>query len=149
MRKVLRLLGFAGIAVGVLAYPLAFAADRAAGVDALVVAAADDRSVEVNRGLWELNDRPKDGVASIYGTPAKGTVRLVAPPADRILHPKEDPSLTLYLSRAGDHPLQAQTLWYFALPTTIGGLVAGAGLLWLACRMKKKETSAAAPVVAS
>jgi hypothetical protein len=149
LRKALRILGFAGLAVGVLAYPLAFAADRAAGVDAIVVAAADDKSVEVNRGLWELNDKPKDGVASIYGTPAKGTVRLVAPPADRVLHPKEDPSLTLYLARTGDHPLQAQTLWYFALPSTIGGLVAGTALLWIACRMKKKDAPAAAATPAA
>ena len=136
MKKALRALGIAGLAVGVFAYPAAWAVDRAAGVDALVVAAADPASVETNRGLWELNGSEKSEVAGIYGAPSKAPVRLVRPAEANVLHPKEDPALTLYLLRADDHPLQAQTLWYFALPATIGGLVAGAALLLFARRAK-------------
>jgi hypothetical protein len=142
--RVLRVLGYAAFGLGVLAYPLAFAMDRAAGIEALVVTASDDASVAANRGLWELDGKPKDGVAAIYGTPSKTPARLVGAPADRILHPKEDPSLTLYLLRTGDHPLQAMTLYYFALPATLGGLVAGTALLWYVCRRKKSAPAAAA-----
>jgi len=136
VKKVLRILGFAGIAVGVLAYPLAFALDSAAGVDALVVTAADDATVEVNRATWD--GKTKSEVPGLYGSPFKAPERIVFANKANLIHPKEDPSQTLYLLRTGDHPLQAQTLFYFALPSTIGGLVAGAALLWLACRMGKK-----------
>lgn len=141
MKALLRGLGFAGIAVGVLAYPLAFAVDAAAGQDLLIVeASGDSAAVDANRGIWELEGSPKSGVAGIYGTAGKAPTRLVLVPADKILRPKEDPSLAIYLKQAGDHPTQAQTLFYFALPATIGGLVAGAALLFLASR--KKEPAA-------
>jgi hypothetical protein len=136
VKKALRVLGFAGLAVGVLAYPAAFAVDRAAGTDALIVQAADADSVATNRGMWEINGSPKAEVPGIYGSPTKAPVRLVCAKAEALVRPPEDPSLTLYLMQAGDHPLQAQTLWYFALPATLGGLVAGALLLWLSGRKK-------------
>jgi len=136
MKKALRILGFAGIAVGILAYPAAFAVDRAAGTDALIVQAADPASVETNRGLWELNGGEKAEVPGIYGSPTKAPTRLVCANSANILQPKEDPAVTLYLLKGDDHPLQAQTLWFFALPSTIGGVVAGAVLLWLSCRKR-------------
>jgi hypothetical protein len=137
VKALLRWLGFAGIAVGVLAYPLAFGADAALGQDLLIVeAAGDPAAVDANRGLWELDGSPKDGVAKIYGTPRPPAARLLLVPADKILHPKEDPSLAIYLKQSGDHPTQAQTLVFFALPATIGGLVAGGALLFLASRKK-------------
>lgn len=136
MKKALRILGFAGIAAGVLAYPAAFAMDRAAGTDALIVQAADPVSVETNRGLWELNGSEKAEVPGIYGSPTKAPTRLVCAKAANLLQPKEDPARTLYLLKGDDHPLQAQTLWYFALPSTIGGIVAGTVLLWLSRRRK-------------
>ena len=143
MKSLLRGLGFAGIAVGVLAYPLAFGANAVLGQDLLVVEAADAASVDANRGLWELDGSKKDGVAAIYGTPRPPAARLLLVPADRVLHPKEDPSLAIYLKRAGDHPTQAQTLVFFALPATIGGLVAGAALLFLASRKKEPAPASA------
>ena len=138
MKRLLRGLGFAGIAVGVLAYPLAFAAGAAAGRELLVVEAAGDAAaVEANRGLWELNGSPKGkSAAEIYGS-VQNTERLLFVPEEKVLVPKEDPSLSLYLKKPGDHPLQAQTLLYFALPATIGGLVAGGALLFLASRRKE------------
>lgn len=141
MKKVLRALGFAGLAVGALAYPAAFALDRAAGTDALIVTAADAAIVEVNRAGWDGTSKVE--VPGLYGSPFKGTERLVFADPANLLHPKEDPSQTLYLLKGSDHPLQAQTLFYFALPATVGGLLAGAALLWLACRMgRKKEAEA-------
>ena len=101
------------------------------------MAAADETSVRTNRGLWELDDSPQGKVAEIYGTPAKGVERILFAPADRILRPKEDPALTLYLNRGDDHPLQVQTVYYFGVPTAIGGVLVGLALLLLARRRAK------------
>ena len=98
-------------------------------MDVRIVAAADDASVKTNRGLWELDESPGDKIPEIYGTPAKGVERIVFAPGDRILHPKEDPALTLYLNRGDDHPLQVQTVYYFGVPTAIGGVLVGLALL--------------------
>jgi hypothetical protein len=144
MHRLLRGLGLAGLAVGLAAYPLALAVDRASGTELLPVTAADAASVDANRGLWELNGSPKKEVASIYGTPAGRPERIVFADAAKVLHPKEDPSLALYLVAREDHPLQARTLYYFALPATVGGIVAGAALLLLARRMAAKATAASA-----
>ena len=132
-----KVLGLGAIAVGAFVYPAAWALDRGAGIDLLIVTAADDASVAANRGLWEMDGSPRSEVSSIYGTPAKEPVRIVFVAADRVLRPKEDPSLSLYLLRQGDHPLQAQTLYFFALPTAIGALLTGAVLLLLGRRKAK------------
>jgi hypothetical protein len=135
VRGILKVLGLLGLAVGVLAYPLAFAVDRAAGREVLIVTAWESEVVELNRSLW---DGTKKEVPGIYGTPTGEPVRLVGPPAGKLLQPEEDPSVTLYLKRGDDHPLQAQTLWYFALPATVAGLVAGALLLLVGSRMGRR-----------
>ncbi len=144
MKKALRILGFAGLAVGVLAYPAAFVVDRAAGIEVVVVQAADTASVETNRGLWELNGGEKAEVPGIYGTPSKGTERVVFAREADLLRPKEDPSRTLFLKREGNKELQSQTLWYFALLFSIGGIGAGAALLWLSGRGKGTAAAPAA-----
>ena len=145
MAGLLRPLGAAALAVGVLAYPAAWAVDAVAGRDLLVVEAADAAAVEVNRGLWELNGSPKAEVAGIYGPPVgKGATRLVGVPESKVLRPKEDPTLAIYLKAADDHPVQAQTLYYFALPAALGGTVVGAGLMLLAARRKRAAPPSAA-----
>jgi hypothetical protein len=136
VKRLLRVLGIAGLLLGVLAYPAAFAVDAACGRDLLIVEASGDAgAVDTQRGLWEIDGSPKAGVPAIYGTP-RGVERLVLVPEEKVLRPKEDPSLSIYLKKQGDHPNQAQTLYYFALPAAIGGVVAGALLLLLASRMK-------------
>ena len=112
-----RAIAAALFALAALSYLAAWAIDRAAGEELLPVTAADETTVAANRGLWELNDRPKGEVAAIYGTPAKNPVRIVFASRARVLRPKEDPALALYVMPPGDHPLQAQTLYFFALPT--------------------------------
>lgn len=139
-----KLLGFGALAVGALVYPAAWALDRAAGIDLLVVTAADDVSVAANRGLWEMDGSPKKEVPSIYGTPAKEPVRFVFVAADRVFRPKEDPSFSLYLLRQGDHPTQARSLYFFALPTAIGAVLTGVVLLLLGRRAAKAAPPAPA-----
>ena len=138
-----KLLGVGALVVGALVYPAAWALDRAAGVDLLIVTAADDASVAANRGLWEMDGGPKKEVPSIYGTPGKEPMRFVFVGSDRVFRPKEDPSLSLYLLRAGDHPLQAQTLYFFALPTALGAVMTGAARLLLGRRAAR--TAAGTP----
>jgi hypothetical protein len=142
LRRGLKVLGIASLAVGVLAYPAAWAVDAWAGVDVLMVTAApDEATVETNRGMWELNGSPKEEVASIYGSPPRGggLTRLVILKQERILRPKEDPSLVLYLLPKDEHPVQAMTFWYFALPVSVGGILAGGALLLVARRMGRKR----------
>ena len=139
-------LGILGVAIGALAYPVAWGIDRASGIDVLQVWAAPAKEVEFKRGMWELNGSERDGVAGIYGTPTGKSERVVFIDTAKVLHPREDPALTLYLAAQQDHPLQARTLYFFALPTTIGGLVVGAALFLIARR--KKGVAAAAPAVA-
>jgi len=133
MKALLKMLGLIALAVALLILPAAWGADRAGGRDLLVVEASSEDVVETNRGLWELDGGGKEGVAAIYGTP-RGTERLLFVPERKVLVPKEDPSLSIYLKKGDDHPLQAQTLWYFALPTAVGAAVAGVVLLLLSRR---------------
>ena len=129
-------LGILGMAVGALAYPAAWGIDRASGIEVLQVWAAAPADVETNRGLWELNGSEKTEVAGIYGTPTGQPQRVVFVDLAKVIHPREDPALALFLAAKEDHPLQAQTLYYFALPATVGGLVVGAALYLFARRRK-------------
>ena len=132
----LRVVGLGAIVTGFLVLPAVWAVDRAAGRDVLLVEASDEKGVEVQRGLWrDLDGSPKEGIPAIYGTPT-GTERIVFAGEDTILHPKEDPSLTLYLKRGDDHPIQTQMLWYFGVPTAVGGVLLGIVLLLLARRKR-------------
>lgn len=135
MKTLLRTLGIGAVAVGLLALPGAWIVDRAAGRDLLVVEAHAGDVVETNRALWELDGGGREAVPSIYGTP-RGVERLLFVPPEKIVSPAEDPGSSLYLKAAGDHPFQAQTLWYFGVPTAIGAVLVGGGLL-LASRRKK------------
>ena len=138
MRNLILVLTILAFAIGVLAYPAAKIVDAVAGTDALIVDAVDDESVDVNRGLRELEDDADRGpVADIYGTPADSSVRLVFADPGKLLHPEEDPSLTLYLKRGEDHPLQAQLLYFFAVRSTIAGILFGAIGAFLVRRMRK------------
>jgi hypothetical protein len=136
--------GIAVLAAALLAHPAAWILDRAAGTDVLLVTAADASIVEANRVLWEMEGSPKAEVPALYGTPSKAPIRLVLPAEGNLVRPKEDPDRLLYLLREGDHPLQAQTLWYFALLGTIAGIPAGAALIWLGRRRRRAATPAAA-----
>lgn len=139
-----KILGVGALVTGALVLPAAWAVDRAFGQEILLVHAADGASVQVQRGLWEMDGCPRDGVAAIYGTPSMERVRVVFAAEGRILHPKEDPSLTLFLHQADDHPLQARTLYYFGVPTAIGGVLLGAALLLLARRKRRTAVTPSA-----
>lgn len=130
-------LGAAALVAGLAALPAAWALDRLAGREVLVVAASDEASVEINRGLWELNGGPRAEVPSIYGTPTGAPVRVVFAGEGRVVSPAEDPSLSLYLKRGADHPLQTRTLYYAGSIAAAGGVLLGVLLLLLGRRRGK------------
>jgi hypothetical protein len=138
--KPLRLLGIAGLALGVFAYPAVLLLDRSCGTEVIMIAPRDEGDVALERFNWTNEGARKEPhlVAEIYGKPFdKGeTKRLLSPDAAKILHPKEDPTVTLFLKGDQDNPLQVQTLWYFAPFLAAGGLGAGGLLFWLSCRKK-------------
>ena len=67
--------------------------------------------MELNRALYTTGD----AVAELYGNPLAEPVRVIMPPADRLLRPQEDPALLLLEvdKQKGENPLQAQTVWLF------------------------------------
>lgn len=102
----------AGLGGGTLALLGVAAADRWLGRDVLMIVPHEAAGVEMNRSLY----LPGDPVPEIYGNPLSRPVRVIAPDAERLLRPDEDPSLLLLRvdKGAGENPLQAQTLWFFA-----------------------------------
>jgi hypothetical protein len=137
--KALRAISLASVAAGVLALPAAWALDRAAGRELLPVLAADAATVAVNRELRSEGDP----VAALYGAPAEKPVRLLFVPAEKILVPEEDRSLALYMKQEGDHPLQAQTLYFFGGWATAGFLLSGLAGLAVASLLSRRAKAAA------
>ena len=121
LRKVLRALSWLGVAVALLAVTSAWALDRFFGTNVTLLAPNASDVIELNRELWS----PGDPVADIYGI-SSHKVRVVFADDSRIIHPKEDASLALYTvdKQAGENPLQAKTLWFFAKYLVIAGLAA-------------------------
>jgi hypothetical protein len=133
VKGLLRVLGAGAVVVGVLVLAGVWLLDGSAGRDLLVVEAFADDVVETNRGLWELDGGVREEVPGIYGTP-RNVERLVFVPEERVVRPAEDPSLALYLKSGDDHPLQVRTLWFFGVPTAVGGVLVGGILLLLSRR---------------
>jgi hypothetical protein len=102
-------LGFGGGLLGLL---LAAVLVWGLGKDVVLITPHDPSSVEVNKALYV----PGESVADIYGIPASRPVRVIAPGSDRLIRPEEDPGLLLMTvdKQAGENPLQAQTVWFFA-----------------------------------
>ena len=121
MKGFLRASTFAALGVGVLAWPSAWLLDRFAGREVLIVVPADAASVEANRSIWTKGEP----VAPIYGTPSAAPARLLFPDESRILRPAEDPSLTLFMEKQGEHALRSQNLLFASRYVAVGGIVAG------------------------
>ncbi|MDQ7006712.1 MAG: hypothetical protein Q9Q40_05735 [Acidobacteriota bacterium] len=117
LRMLTFVVGFGGAALIFLAVG---ALDRFAGREVLMMAAYDTPTIAINRALHV----PGDPVAEIYGNPLSRTVRVLFVGEPRIVHPREDPALSLLPvdKSAAENPLQVQTLWFFAR-FVIGGLL--------------------------
>jgi hypothetical protein len=110
------ILGFGGV---VLVLAGAWGVDQALGRDVLLLSPDSDFAVELNQedyadGVWDGT------IPEIYGNVSDVPVRVISPDPERILRPKEDPSITLLIKGADYNPFQAQTLWLFARFAMIG-----------------------------
>jgi hypothetical protein len=116
-----KLILWTGLGVLFLAPALAGITSAAWGRDVVLIVPVDADLVALNRMDW-TKGQP---IAPIYGTPIQ-QVRVVFPNPEKLIHPLEDPSIALYKNERGDHPLQAQTLWFFARWIALAGLALAA-----------------------
>ena len=109
LRRLAFALGFGGAALFLV---IALGADRLLGKDVWIIAPHSPETVELNRALFE----PEDRVAEVYGNPLSKPVRVILPSGERLIRPEEDPSIILLKvnKQAGENPLQASTVWFFA-----------------------------------
>ena len=112
---------WAGLGTIFLAPALAAIVSAAWGRDVVLIVPFDADLVPLNRLDW-TRGQP---VAPIYGTTIQ-RMRVIFPDPGKIIAPLEDPSLTLYKNERGDHPLQAQTVWFFARWIAMAGLALAA-----------------------
>jgi hypothetical protein len=125
---------FAGLALEILAPASAALISAVWGRDVIPITPHDPEMVELNRSGYTKGDP----VPELYGNRVPA-FRVVFPDQDKIIVPPEDPSLTLY--KYVGHPLQAQTLWFFAQWTMIGAgvMLALGGIGWLIFRRRSAD----------
>ena len=113
--RTLRVLGWALLALGLLAWPVARAVDAAWGTDVTLLSrqrTAEEREAW-RRGGWN----PATGLPGLYGVKdARDRVRLVGVDEERITRPVEDPDQALLLldARGGQGLLTARELRFRA-----------------------------------
>jgi hypothetical protein len=100
---------WAGLLVA-LALPLAaYLAEVGMGREVLLIAPHDPSVVTLNRSLWS----PGEPVAELYGSPMSEPTKVLLRGDQGVLHPDEDPSLSLLpVSSGGERPVQVRTLWW-------------------------------------
>ena len=131
MKKILTVLIVAA-ALALFAYPVGVMVDRAFGRDAVRLEPAfDATTVEVNRGLFELDaedltgDERRDAVVAIYGSNPKGAVteRYLFVADDRLIVPKEDDQLALLPRTEEDYPVQSLSLLFLMRQISMASMV--------------------------
>ena len=120
LRKWAFILGFGG---AVLVLTAAWAVDIGLGREVLLIAPHDPSVVALNRALYS----PGESVPDLYGNPMSDPVRVIRPDSSRLITPEEDTALILMSmdNQAGENPLQAQTIWFFARFAFIGLILLG------------------------
>lgn len=137
----LRLGAIGAIGLGLLAPVTAGILDRFYAVTVLPVAPASPEVVALNRTLHEGGQ----SVAEIYGVPMAGPMRVLFPPDERLVRPREDPGQLLLLvdKQRGDNPLQVKTVWFVAWRLGAGlavlGLVGLVVTFWAARRGRDRQ----------
>ena len=125
--RVLRVMGLSALAASILTLVAAYVLDRGFGRTLQPVLQAAPEAVALNRSLHSEGEP----VAEIYGVPTGSPMRVLFVDKSRVIHPKEDPSLSLLLvnKQRGDNPLQVRTVWFIAW--RLSGALAAAGALAL------------------
>lgn len=130
IRRLLRFGGILGLALAILAFPLAYGADAFFGKDVWMVQPKAPELVVLERSQWKEDRKPgapadEREVAGLYGAPLSKE-RVLFPDKARLVTPEEAPGTTLLEVKKseGENPLQAKTVFLFARYTAIGGALA-------------------------
>lgn len=131
MRPFVKAATVLALLVGFLAYPAALAVDLLAGKDVWMIEPKDPAIVATEREDWKREQKPgakarAEEVAGLYGS-VFGRERVLFASSDRVFSPEEDPSisvLNLWKSK-GENPLQARTVRFLGLWTSIGAAIVG------------------------
>jgi hypothetical protein len=153
MSKLSRILAVLSFVFAALTYPVAFGIASGA-TEAYMIAGKDPGTFQMNE---ELFDPPKgaskeskeyrDEVLRIYGVPTDETTKVVFWPADKFIHPKQLPGLTILpvYKEKGENPLQVKTVFFFASRSALGAAVVGIVLALVSVVTRKKQSPAAPP----
>jgi hypothetical protein len=144
VRRLTKPLLWIALAAAVLAYPAAYALDRACGKNVVLLAGAayDERTVKQRRGEFDDSitdpDERRKAVAEIYGPTTKAEVlRVLFVDEGDLIRPVEDKELALLApAKDGSHRVQTASA-YFAAKMTALGAAAAAGVLLLLRRFLK------------
>jgi hypothetical protein len=143
--RTLRVIGFAALVLAGLAPAAAWTLDRVYGQTVQPVTRNAPEVVKLNKMLYEPG--PESSVAEIYGVPTNQKMRVLFVNDDKIVRPKEDPSLTLLLldKQKGDNPLQAKTVWFIAWRVLAGFLFLAALALLASLILSLRRRRSATP----
>jgi hypothetical protein len=139
VRRLTKPLLWAALGVAILAYPAAYAVDRACGTDVVLLAgqaydakAAKQRRDEYDDSIKDTDERRK-AIAEIYGPTTKAEVlRVLFVDEAQIIRPEEDKSLALLAQdKDGAHRIQAASAYFVAGRAGLGGAAAAVILLIL------------------
>lgn len=153
MRKAIGLLAILSFAVAALAFPVAWVVASTA-TEAYMIAGKDPSTREIEEGLFEApkgvskdSKEYRDAVLRIYGNPTDETTKVVFWPADKFIHPKQLPGITILPldKEKGENPLQVKTVFFFASRGALGAAAAGVALALLAAVTRKKPAPPAPP----
>lgn len=113
--------------VAALLLPLAASlADLGWGHEVLLISPHDPSVVTLNRSLWSAGDP----IADLYGSPMSEPTRVLLFSDLQVVHPEEDPTLSLLpAAAAGSRPIQVRTLWW-AVRLGVAGLGAATAALF-------------------
>lgn len=134
LHKVVTILMWSGFLVAVLAFPLAFALDKTAGRDVILLSqAADGATVEAQRDQFDdtITDpvERRTAIVEIYGSsPAPTVERVLFIDEKDLIVPKEDASIAL-LRPTASHPVQVKSAYFTARFAALGGAAAFVVLL--------------------
>ncbi len=137
MRHLARVVFAGGLALAVLSPSAAVVLDRGWGRDVILISPHSPDVISVNKASWTKGDP----VVDIYGIRNGDTTRVLFANPSHVITPDEDAGLTLLKvdKQAGENPLQAQTVWFFAKWLVLGGVVASALGLLAAFRLRRRS----------
>ncbi len=152
MSKLLLVLGALALLFAALAYPIAGIV-ASGSVEAYLISAKDPTAVKVEQEIFEAPKASKDSktyrdaVMGIYGSVTDEPTKVLFVPADRFVHPKELPTLTLLPidKQKGENPLQVKTVYFFASRMAAGAAAVGALFALAGFLLRKKKAPPAPP----